>query len=326
MNVFIQGMRRSGTTIVFDVLWEDGSFDCYYEPLAAARKKAVGGGSEEHSVDFFDKIRHCRTEFMAQYRRLESTDLLNYGAPRQAELEFEPDLPDYCREYIRFMISRSENTMIKFTRMYCKVRVLWEIDPDAKFIHIVRDPRSVAASYLFGKYQKNKHLFHNEKAFFGRKSNKSSWSSFPFSEIILNTPEYAHLKGCEDFIRILILWKYKFWKTHEVGKVLFGKNYLLLRHEDLLHAPRETLKRLYDFLGRELPQPVVDWALGRVRSNHSRYAPDNKDWRKAFKRLDMDEELSIAGYSWPGSWDFLKDITIRTCRSFRKRDNGQWPR
>lgn len=113
MNVFIQGMRRSGTTILFDVLWEDESFDCYYEPLAAASKKAIGGGSEEHSVDFFDNIRRCRMEFMAQYPKLESTDLLNYGAPRQAELEFEPDLPDYCREYIKFMISQSEHTMIK---------------------------------------------------------------------------------------------------------------------------------------------------------------------------------------------------------------------
>lgn len=107
---------------------------------------------------------------------------------------------------------------------------------------------------------------------------------------------------------MLILWKYKFRKTHEVGKALFGENYLLFRHEDLLCAPRETLKPLYDFLGRELPQNVVDWTLESVQSNHSRYAPDHKEWRKAFKRLDMDEELSLAGYSCPGFWDLLKDI------------------
>ena len=32
MNIFLQGMRRSGTTVVFDLLWATGEYDCYYEP------------------------------------------------------------------------------------------------------------------------------------------------------------------------------------------------------------------------------------------------------------------------------------------------------
>ena len=41
MNVFIQGMRRNGTTILFDLFCEDDLYDCYYEPLAAAVKPAI---------------------------------------------------------------------------------------------------------------------------------------------------------------------------------------------------------------------------------------------------------------------------------------------
>ena len=298
MNVFIQGMRRSGTTILFDIFWEDGSFDCYYEPLAAANKEALGGGSGVHSVDYFDKIRDCRKTFMLRYQQLENVDLLNYGAPRLPILEFESDVPDYVREYIKFMISQSEHTLIKFTRIYCKVRVLWEIDPAAKFIHVVRDPRSVTASYQFGKNQKNNNRYPNEKVFFKKKSNYSAWSSFPFSEFILNTPEYSHLKGSEDFMRILILWKFKFRKTHDTGKTLFGENYLLLRHEDLLTEPEPTLRSLYNFLGRPLPDNVLNWALEKVNSRSNLFAPDNPLWGKAFKKLNMDEELSISGYKY----------------------------
>lgn len=298
MNVFIQGMRRSGTTILFDIFWEDGSFDCYYEPLAAANKEALGGGSGVHSVDYFDKIRDCRKTFMLRYQQLENVDLLNYGAPRLPILEFESDVPDYVREYIKFMISQSEHTLIKFTRIYCKVRVLWEIDPEAKFIHIVRDPRAVTASYLFGKGQRNKDSYPNEKIFFKKRSNYSAWSSFPFSEYILKTPEYSHLKGCEDFMRILILWKFKFRKTHDAGKTLFGENYLLLRHEDLLTEPEPTLRSLYNFLGRPLPDNVLNWALEKVNSTSNLFAPDNPLWGKAFKKLNMDEELSISGYKY----------------------------
>jgi len=298
MNVFIQGMRRSGTTILFDIFWEDGNFDCYYEPLAAANKEALGGGSGVHSVDYFDKIRDCRKTFMLRYQQLENVDLLNYGAPRLPILEFESDVPDYVREYIKFMISQSEHTLIKFTRIYCKVRVLWEIDPEAKFIHIVRDPRAVTASYLFGKGQRNKDRYPNEKIFFKKRSNYSAWSSFPFSEYILGTPEYSHLKKCEDFLRILVIWKYNFKKTHEVGKNLFGKNYLLLRHEDLLCDTRNTLKSIYDFIEMPLPLNVLNWALEKVNSRSNLFAPDNPLWGKAFKKLNMDEELSISGYKY----------------------------
>lgn len=298
MNVFIQGMRRSGTTILFDIFWEDGSFDCYYEPLAAANKKALGGGSGVHAVDYFDKIRDCRKAFMLKYQKLENVDLLNYGAPRLPTLEFEADVSEYVREYIKFMVSQSENTLIKFTRMYCKVRVLREIDPEAKFVHIVRDPRAITASYLFGKGQKYKDRFSKEKVFFGKKTNYSAWSSFPFSEFILNTPEYSHLKGCEDFMRILILWKYNFSKTHNAGSTLFGNNYTLLKHEDLMTKSETTLKSIYDFLGRSLPGHVLEWAIENINSKPNLYAPDNPRWHEAFKRLNMEEELSMAGYKY----------------------------
>ena len=38
MNVFVQGMRRTGTTIVYDLLSVDPGFDVYYEPLAAGKQ------------------------------------------------------------------------------------------------------------------------------------------------------------------------------------------------------------------------------------------------------------------------------------------------
>ena len=148
--------------------------------LQRQTKKALGGGSGVHSVDYFDKIRDCRKAFMLKYQKLENVDLLNYGAPRLPALEFEASVPEYVREYITFMISQSENTLIKFTRMYCKVRVLWEIDTEAKFVHIVRDPRAITASYLFGKDQKYKDRFSKEKVFFGKKPTILHGAAFHF--------------------------------------------------------------------------------------------------------------------------------------------------
>ena len=57
--VFVQGMRRSGTTILYDLLYEDPLLTCFYEPLASARP-AVGGGSGVRDLDLSRRPKHLR--------------------------------------------------------------------------------------------------------------------------------------------------------------------------------------------------------------------------------------------------------------------------
>lgn len=293
MNIFMQGMRRSGTTICFDILKEDPFLDCYYEPLAAANKPAIGGGSGERTQDFFEKIRRIRADFLKKYQGLNEIELLNYGAPRDPLLEFEKDVPEYIKAYIRFLTCQCSKTLIKFTRMYCKVEVLQAIDPSAKFIHIVRNPAAVATSYLYGKGQRNKYLFDDNDLFFTRQSTKTAWSSFPFSEYILNLPEYRHLSGIRDFERVLLIWKYVFFATHSAGKALFGNQYLLLSHDALTLKPNETVTSLYRHLGSAPPDSVIHWALDHVRQRNGVHEPHNRHWKMAIDRLDLHREMAI---------------------------------
>lgn len=320
MNVFMQGMRRSGTTIAFDILWEDGIFNCYYEPLSTANDDVFGGGSGMRSVDFYENVRQCRASFMKKQPRLEKINmettlrkslknlmsckmpviekenLLNYGAPRKPILEFETDMSDYAREYIKFMISRAEHTVIKFTRMFSKVRALWEIDPKAKFIHIVRDPRSVTASFFFGKKQRQRDKFPNADIFFESGPEVLIGASRTLSEIVLNTPEYSYLRNCKAYMRVMLLWKIMFQRTHDDGQALFGNNYFLFRHENLLSEPEQALKTLYEFLGLPLPKHVLEWVQKNINRTPSFFAPDNPHWREATKKINMEKELKAAGY------------------------------
>ncbi|MCF6148443.1 MAG: sulfotransferase [Candidatus Kuenenia sp.] len=324
MNVFMQGMRRSGTTIAFDILWEDGNFNCYYEPLSTATDDVFGGGSGMRSVDFYENVRQCRASFMKKYPHfhlekinreesfcksvknimslklpmIERENLLNYGAPRKPALEFETDLPDYAREYIKFMTSQAEHTMIKFTRMFSKIRVLWEIDPKAKFIHIVRDPRSVTASFFFGKKQRQRNKFPNEDIFFESGPEVLIGASRTLSEVLLQTHEYSYLHNCKAYMRVMLLWKIMFQRTHDDGQALFRNNYFLFRHENLLSEPEQTLKTLYEFLELPLPKHVLEWVQKNINRTPSFFAPDNPRWHEAVKKIKMEEELKAAGYEY----------------------------
>ena len=296
MKLFIQGMRRSGTTILFDTLAEDPEFDIYYEPFAAARNPAIGGGSGARQVDYFEKIRACRAAFQQQYPQTIAEDYLNYGAPRDALLEFEPDLPPPCRGYVRYMIDQRPHTVIKFTRLYTKVAALAEIEPQAKFIHLVRDPRAVTASYLFGKGRRNAREFSTESACFDRTTTRTAWSSFPLSEHILSLPEYRRFAGCEDFFRVMLIWAFTFRTTRQGGLAAFGQNYRLVRHEDLQRDPAAAIHAIYQFLERPLPPRVRDWAQANIRPGGEFFAAANPRWRHAIDRLNLAPEMEAAGY------------------------------
>ena len=132
MKFFMQGMRRSATTVVYDLLSQDDRLDLYYEPYSVHGKVEMGGGSGMQEIDHMAKIYELRDAFVAAHPEygIEPGDL-NYGAPRDAALELETDLAPWAAEYMFELLSRSDHIAIKFTRMYRKMHALKEIAPDA---------------------------------------------------------------------------------------------------------------------------------------------------------------------------------------------------
>jgi hypothetical protein len=296
MNLFAQGMRRSGTTIVYDALLEDSGLRCFYEPFTTA-KEAVGGGSGAHEADLFAEVRALREEFARKRYPDLDTELLNWGAPRAPELELEPDLPDFCREYLRFLLEQAPDVVIKETRMYCKVPVLAEIDPGAALLHLVRDPRAVATSYLMGRERKREERFATADDFFERRSGAPMWASRHLAEALTRRPEYAHLRECPDFERVLIVWRFTFERTRDDGERCFGDRYRLARHEDFRADPRGALAGIYELMRRALPPAVAAWAQRNVSAGQEVFAEDDPRWGEAIKRIGLGQPLRQAGYA-----------------------------
>ena len=296
MMLILQGMRRSGTTIVYDTLTQDPELTHWYEPLAAAVKPAVGGGSGVRDVDAFTELRKARQAFLAQ-RGMSDSDVLNFGAPRDTSLEFSHQLPHLVAEYLRYLLHWPGPVAAKFTRLYAKVHLIHQLFPAAGFVHLVRDPRSVAMSYLFGKNRRYEKRVSPRRVFFGRRSDRSAWSSYPISEQIRHEYRHDDLPEPTDLERVLLIWRYTYEKVRADAAATFGARSICVRHEDFCADPARELDRIYALAGRNTPAEAVSWARSHLKPPSPVHAFGDRRWRKAFERMKMAEIAESCGYA-----------------------------
>ncbi|HKJ35004.1 MAG TPA: sulfotransferase [Solirubrobacterales bacterium] len=295
MAILIQGMRRSGTTILYDAMLEDPELRCFYEPLREDTE-TPGGGSGARETDPFAETRALRKEFAAEHYPDLPLEEFNWGGPREPALEIGPELPEHCTGFIGHLLDRPEPVMIKFTRIYDKLRAVAPLAPGAVFVHVVRDPRAVAASMMMGKGRKNADRYENPTSFFAERRKRKLWSSGGLSAELLTHPEYSHIRRPANFLRILLVWKHCFENTYRDGRRLFGDRYVLLRNEELRADPVGAISRVYRAAERPTPPEVAAWARGAVKPPEVPYAANDPRWTEAFARVGMADALEAAGY------------------------------
>lgn len=295
MNLFVLGLRRSGTTIVYDALCEDPSLRLFYEPLRE-QTESVGGGSGARDIDVFAETRAERERFRAERYPELPIELFNCGGPRDPESELESVLPEHCRALLAHLLEQAPDVAIKETRLHHKVAELAAIDPGAAVVHLVRDPRSVCASMLLGR-QRRTDVYPDADTFFSARTGRRLWSSRRISiELAERRPSLELPADMPDFLRPLLVWQAAFAVTHGDGQRLFEDRYALVRLEDLRADTTGELGRVYDLLGRPLPEPVGEWAGANVRRDAEVHLSDDPRWGRAARLLGMEQELERAGY------------------------------
>jgi hypothetical protein len=292
--ILVQGMRRSGTTILYDALTEDAELRCFYEPLREDTE-TPGGGSGARAGDPFAETRALRLAYRdAHWPGLDIAEF-NLGGPGNPAAEIGPELPDHCAGFLRSLLDREEPVMIKETRFYDKLAAIRDLAGEGSvLVHVVRDPRAVAASMMMGRARG--HTYATPDDFFAEREKRKLWSSRALSRILLRRPEYAHVRRPANFERIVVVWKHTFESTRRDGLALFGDRYVLLRNEELRADPVAAIARVYEAAGRPTPAAVAAWARGKVKEPEVPYAANDPRWIEAFAELDMAEGLRAAGY------------------------------
>jgi hypothetical protein len=291
VNLFIQGMRRSGTTILYDALLADPELRCFYEPLRED-KVSEGGGSGAREGDAFAATRALREAFRAaRYPELPQEDF-NWGGPRAPLLELEPELPEHCREWLASLLASGRQVAVKETRLWSKVGAAAGLDPDAAFVHVVRDPRAVAASIVLGRRRRQAKRLSTPDLFFADRKQRKLWSCWELSEpLVRDVPDPSNV------LRVLTVWRETFQRTWREGRERFGDRYLLVRNEDLRADPGGALRSVYGVLGRDVPAEVEAWAATNVADPEPPYEADDPRWTEEMERAGMLEAVAAAGFS-----------------------------
>ena len=295
MQLFVLGLRRSGTTIVYDALREDPDLRCFYEPLRED-DETIGGGSGARGGDAFAETRAERERFRGErYPELHG-ELFNWGGPREPEVELDPDLPDHVRDLLAHLLATAPDVAIKETRLHHKLAAIAEIAPEAAVVHVVRDPRAVTASMLLGRRRRTD-IYPDPDTFFTARTGRRLWSSRRISEALIARRRSLELPAdLPDFLRPLLVWQAAFETTDGDGRRLFGDRYAMVRLEDVRADPRAEFERIYALAGREVPTAVADWISANIRRDFEVRHGDDPRWARAARLLGLEPELMRAGY------------------------------
>jgi len=296
VNVFIQGMRRSGTTILYDAFGEDPELRRFYEPFRE-EDETVGGGSGARDEDVFAETRDLRAQFKRELHPEVPLELFNHGGPRAPALELHHGLPEWGVELLKYLLDQAPQVLIKEVRLFRKIADLHRADPDATLVHVVRDPRAVTGSMVLGRGRRHTPRYPDADAFFEAWTRRKLWSSSAIARELLAAGEHEGLeRGVPDFMRPLVVWKAVQDGIRTEGRKLFGDRYVVVRLEDLRTDPEGELHRIYDAIGRSTPDGVRSWAEAHVRREEKIAWGDDPRWAAAAKALGMEDAIEAMGY------------------------------
>ena len=311
--LFIQGVFRSGTTALFQSMRRDDRLRCFYEPL---------------HPDLFDHAReahtprpdHPKSSLYAEYAPLLDRLESNLGSPLPAWPQWlgADDEAPALSTYLHSLTDIDEAPLLQFNRAFWMVPWLARTFPEASFVHLVRDPRSVVWSQLAtdsGRVRMDWPLLgrllpfssgtlrraFSEHAYFGAyqldayfEAGLRLLNNGPNAPVLSSALRRLHaVREAPPYVKALALWGAQVEVCRHHAQSAFGTQALQLRYEELCSAPCEHLRAMYALQDRSLPDPVREYARHTIDADRLRRWTDVPTAERRFR--EGIEQAQIAG-------------------------------
>lgn len=318
--LIVQGVFRSGTTLLFRSLRRAPSQRCYYEPLHPCLLDHVSEADTE-------RPNHEKSPLYREYRPIADRfgdDFRPDGASEHTHLRPQTEASELA-SYLHLLADSAPNVVLQFNRAFWMSRWLHSTFPKSAFVHLVRDPRSVVWSQLttasgervrmdwplLGRLMPfssgNLDRAFSRHTFFGayhldeyfekgrRLLEKTTDDILTQALRRLDTTSEAL-----PYVKALALWGAQVETCHYYGRSRFGTRYLLLRYEDFCQAPGEHLRSIYALQDRSPPKPVLEHARATVDTDRSRHWSEvpsaARRFRQGIHRAQIADLMHEVGY------------------------------
>ena len=315
---FVVGLAKSGTT------WLMKTLDAHPEILCKGEGRFFG---EEYRREVLARTQ-TKQQPSSLYNALLGSEYLRLWIERSVwtrEGETEQQIRDFVRlatdYFLTTELSKSGKKVVgdKTPLLGPKfVEEIHEIYPEAKVIHIIRDGRDQAVSFIHQQGNRAKR---------GR-THRLSPEELAKSEAYRRSPQELAKTGEGMFAEKTLRkaaqnWDLRVGQAIEDGPALFGDAYTEVRYEDLLERPNQEIERLLGFLRVDTDRKLVERCVssatfeklskGRERGQEDPTSFYRKgvagDWKDLFNERDRQvykeeagELLIRLGYERDGGW------------------------
>ena len=242
--------------------------------------------------------------FLSFYDALTNSDLLNHWMDRNYNHwvhDKEYELKVITKLAVQFYLQReclvSGKSIVGDKSPSYMLKPIYDLFPQARIIHIIRDGRDVAVSMAYH-----------------RSKEDERWMTYEMSRRLDDEIKNSQITGrqiClpEDYlIRIANTWVSEVSTCRREGRQFFGNQYLEIRYEELNDKPEDVLKVVFNFLGAsDSPKDISDCnknsdfkilSGGRKKGEENVHSFFRKgisgDWKNVFRESDIEIYSRIA--------------------------------
>lgn len=282
-RIIIHGLRRSGTTILWETLRGDPRLRCYDEPF---HPRLVAGARDNHKGTW--------TEFAAALPTLSARP-----AAIQPRAELDPTLSAGQATWLAALCDSHDRVVIDIVRGWNRVPSLTAACGDALHVHLLRDPANWAAAHLLPSavptLRRRVGDLYRRATFFTR---RGGYDGYQYQQIIEAALEQDHpvfrgipagaqgLRHAPAYIRLLAFW----WGANATiagALAASGQPSVTVTLADFTAAPDRTITTILRAAG----WTDVTVPTGRVRPQSDAFGAASPRWGRAALHLGLPDSL-----------------------------------
>lgn len=299
---FVAGEMRSGTS------WLRHSLSDHPEVTCGQEGSFFGRGYDHEEIPVYTGPVSSLTRALAVSKELETWHALPWNLWAD---DYDEDLKNLCRVSVDYFLSkevaRTGRRIVgdKSPQHTENLDEIFEIYPDARIIHIVRDGRDVAVSAMHHWWRL---ATDREDGVFDLTPEELGIRDDYAADRERFLSEGRSIFTEERLSQLARRWDYRTGKGSVDGGALYGERYLEIRYEDLVADTPAVFGRVLDFLGASSEARVIERCLRSSSferaSSRSQGEEDSAsffrkgivgDWRDVFTQRDREIYKGLAG-------------------------------